>query len=156
MRKSRRAGDKRAATPRAKGKRLAGDRHLDDVAAFIGRFVSCTELQRDALALWVAHTHIFDIADATPYIWISSPDKASGKTRLLEVLELLVNEPWLTARVTPAVLARRIEAQTPTLLLDELDAALGSGREYGEALRGILNAGHRRGGRTSIAVASGR
>ena len=64
---------------------------LDDVARFVRRFVVLTEAQADTLALWVAHTHAFEAAETTPYLAITSAEKRSGKTRLLEVLELLVH-----------------------------------------------------------------
>jgi hypothetical protein len=52
-------------------------------------------------------------------------------------------------------LTRKIDAQAPTLLLDETDAAFSGNEEYSEALRGILNAGHRRGGKCSLCVGQG-
>ena len=66
-----------------------------------------SEAQATAAALWIAHTHAFDAADATPYLSITSVEKESGKTRTLEVLDELVARPWLTGRVTAAVLARK-------------------------------------------------
>jgi hypothetical protein len=36
-----------------------------------------------------------------PYLNINSVVKQCGKTRLLEVLQLLVNKPWYTGRVSP-------------------------------------------------------
>ena len=128
---------------------------LDAMAAFIRRFVILSESQLIAIALWVMHTHAFDVADTTPYLNISSPEKRSGKTRLLEVLELLVARPWFTGRVTAAVLARKVDAMCPTLLLDESDAAFKGEREYAEMLRGILNSGYRKGGRVSVCVGQG-
>ena len=86
---------------------------------------------------------------------ISSAEKRSGKTRLLEVLELLVARPWFTGRVTAAVLARKVDAERPTLLLDESDAAFKGEKEYAEALRGLLNTGHRRGGKSTVCVGQG-
>jgi len=128
---------------------------LDDLAQFVGRFLVLSDHQRDAVALWIAHTYIFDNADCTPYLNAFSAEKRCGKTLLLEVLELLVANPWLTGRATVAVLARKIDQEKPTLLLDETDAAFKSGREYGEALRGILNTGFRAGGRHSVCVGQG-
>ncbi len=130
----------------------AGSKILDSVFRFIQRFVSVSKSQARAVALWVAHTHALDAADCTPYLSINSPEKQSGKTRLLEVLEILVREPWLTGRVTAAVLVRKVDAVRPTLLLDESDAAFGAEKEYAEALRGILNTGYRRSGVTSCCV----
>jgi len=44
-----------------------------------------------------------------------------------------------------------IDADRPALLLDESDAAFGGEKEYAEALRGVLNTGHRRGGTARVA-----
>ena len=71
------------------------------------------------------------------------------------MLELLVARPWLTGRVTAAVLARKVDAERPTLLLDESDAAFKGEKEYAEALRGLLNTGHRRGGKSTVCVGQG-
>lgn len=130
-------------------------RLLDEVAAFIRRYVVLDQSQADELALWVMHTHAIDAADATPYQQINSAEKESGKTRLLEVLDLVVARPWLTGRVTSAVLARKVDAERPTLLLDESDAAFNGEKEYAETLRGILNTGYLRGGKSSICVGQG-
>lgn len=63
--------------------------------------------------------------------------------------------PWRTGRTSPAALVRKIHDQKSTLLLDESDAAFKSDREYGEALRGILNDGHRRGGCATLCIGKG-
>jgi DNA primase (bacterial type) len=128
---------------------------LDDVSIFIRRYVVLSVDQLVAVALWVVHTYSINHADTTPYLNIHSAEKRSGKTRLLEVLEVLVASPWLTGRVTSAVLARKIDAECPTLLLDESDAAFKGEKEYSEMLRGILNSGYRRGGKSSICVGKG-
>ncbi len=125
---------------------------LSDISDFVSRFVVMSSEQADAVALWVAHTHSFDAAEATPYLAITSAEKRSGKTLLLELLELLVAKPWLTGRTSAAALARYIEKEQPTLLLDESDAALGGDREYAETLRGVLNTGYRRRGRTTLCI----
>jgi hypothetical protein len=128
---------------------------LRDVRSFISKFVFCSDAQATILALWVMHTHTIEAVETTPYLSVTSSEKQSGKTRLLEVLESIVARPWYTGRVTAAVLIRKVAEQTPTLLLDETDAAFGGQREYAEALRGILNAGHRRGGKASLCVGQG-
>lgn len=134
---------------------LSVEELLDKIGGLIRRFVVLTPEQVDATILWVAHTWAFDVADATPYLSITSSEKRSGKTRLLETLELLVNRPWFTGRVTPAVLIRKIDKEGPTLLLDETDSAFKGDKEYTEALRGILNTGHRRGGKASVCIGQG-
>jgi hypothetical protein len=128
---------------------------LERLVSFIRRYVSLSEEQALLSALWVVHTHTFDAADTTPYLNVKSAEKRSGKTRLLEVLSLLAAGSWLTGRVTAAVLVRKVAAEAPTLLLDESDAAFKGEREYAETLRGVLNAGFRRGGVASLCVGQG-
>jgi hypothetical protein len=128
---------------------------LGEISALLHRFVVMNPAQARVIALWTVHTHLIDASDATPYLAITSAEKRSGKSRLLEVLELLVARPWFTGRTTAAVLPRKIDSDAPTLLLDESDAAFGGDKEYAEALRGVLNTGHRRGGRTTVCVGQG-
>ena len=128
---------------------------LEKLLRFISRFVFLNRSQVVVVTLWVVHTFTFESFDATPYLAITSAEKQSGKSRLLEILEIVVPRPWLTGRVTAAVLARKVDAESPTLLLDETDVSFGSGGEYAETLRGVLNTGHRRGGKTSCCVRQG-
>jgi hypothetical protein len=134
---------------------LSGAEILDRLVGFIRRFVALSYVQAVMVALWVIHTHAIDAADCTPYLHIKSVEKRSGKTRLLEVLALLVARPWLTGRVSAAVLVRKTADEQPSLLLDESDAAFKADKEYAETLRGSLNAGFRRGGVTSLCVGQG-
>ena len=85
-----------------------------------------------------------EAAHATPYILITSPEKRSGKTRVLEVSELIVASPLRTDSISPAALFRVIQQERPTLLVDEIDATFGA--QEREALRGLINGGHTRGG----------
>jgi hypothetical protein len=121
---------------------------LDDVRAFIRRFVVLDDQQADAVTLWAAATHAFDAFACTPYVAISSAEKRSGKSLLLEVLELLVRDPLPTANISDAALFRVIDERQPTLLIDEIDAVFGKKAREREELRGILNAGYRRGATT--------
>lgn len=134
---------------------MSGAEILDWLVGFLGRFVALSMAQAVAVALWVVHTHAMDAADCTPYLAINSAEKQSGKTRLLEVLRLLVLAAWFTGRVTAAVLSRKIDAVCPTLLLDESDAAFNGDETYAEVLRGVINSGYRRGGCVSVCVGKG-
>jgi hypothetical protein len=116
---------------------------LRDARQFIRQFVALEDLQADAVTLWAAHTHVVAAFSCTPYLAVTSAEKRSGKTRLLEVLELLVNEPLPTANISDAALFRVVDRRSPTLLMDEVDAVFKS-RER-EELRGLLNAGYRQG-----------
>ena len=100
-----------------------------------------------AVVLWVAHTYAIEHAEATPYLAISSPEKQSGKTRLLECLALLAHDcDGIAITPTASTIFRTLEA-TPegTLLLDELDAVFRDHSDKYEEVRAVINAGHRRG-----------
>ena len=121
---------------------------LGDAFDFLGRFVAYpSEAARVAHALWIAHTHLMDAWESTPRIAFLSPEPASGKTRALEVTELLVPRPVEAVNVTPAYLFRKVgdEAGAPTILFDEIDTVFGPKAKDNEEIRGLLNAGHRRG-----------
>jgi len=129
---------------------VAGSVILDEIGAFVQRFVVLDKSEIRIISLWIAHTWAFEACDATPYLAVTSAEMRSGKTRLLEILELLVHQPWRTGRVSAAALARKIENDRPTLLLDEWDATARGNQELTETLRGILNTGHRRDGKVSV------
>lgn len=124
----------------------------DLVRQFLSRFVVLTPEQAVACTMWVLHTWVFEVARATPYLVVMSPTKQSGKTRLLEVLELLVREPFRADSVTEAVVFRLIDQMQPTLLMDEVDAIFASMTERTEPLRAVLNSGNRAGGRVARCV----
>jgi len=128
---------------------------LDNVRGMLMRYIVLDQQQADAVTLWVAHTHTIEAAEVTPYLAITSAEKRCGKTRLLEVLDLLVIHPWLTGRTTAAALARKVDRDCPTLLLDESDAAFKGDKEYSETLRSVLNTGHRRGGKVTCCIGQG-
>ncbi len=134
---------------------IDGAKLLDALFAFIRSFVILNESQAVAVVLWIVHTHAFEAAESTPYLAVNSAEKRCGKTRLLEVLDLLVARAWLTGRTTGAALIRKVSSDRATLLLDESDAVFNGEKTYAEALRGILNSGHRRGGSATLSIPSG-
>jgi hypothetical protein len=126
------------------------------IQRFVARFVVLpTELAELAVALFVLHTWAIDGAHATPYLVVVSPERRTGKTRLMEVMRLLVRCPWHTTSTTEAAMFRKIDQDTPTMLLDEIDAVFGSNTERTEPLRAILNAGNRRGATATRVVGQG-
>lgn len=121
---------------------------LDVVELFVRRFCVIDDAQAAAVTLWAAHTHAIDAAMATPYLYASSAEPESGKTRLLEALHELVRHPLMTMNVSDAALFRTLEELAPTLFFDEVDAVFNpKARERGhrDDLRALLNAGYRRG-----------
>lgn len=115
----------------------------DDLLALFRRYISAGDAELTILPLWVLHTHaFFGVTSFTPYLCITSAEKGCGKTRVLEVLHGVVREPLMTGSISPAALARTVERNKPTMLLDELDAIFKGDKEIAEAMRGILNHGY--------------
>jgi Protein of unknown function (DUF3631) len=110
---------------------------LDGLAQTIAEFVIMGTEEAWAVALWIVFTHAFDAAAVAPKLWIKSAEKRSGKSRLLELLAILVRRALVASYMTPAVIFRLIEARKPTLLLDEFDTFI----HGDERLRGLLDAG---------------
>lgn len=124
---------------------------LKDVGAHLERYVVFSnDYQRVATTLWVAVTWTIEAFDVAPYLLITAPERQSGKTRLLEVLEPIVRKPIFANNISPPALYRVVEKEHPTFLLDELDAIYGSGPKSAssEDLRSLIDAGHRRGAKT--------
>lgn len=122
------------------------DELLDALLAFIRKFIAFpNDESAYAVVAWIVHTHLIDHFDSTPRLAIVAPEKGSGKTRTLEVVEALIPNPLRSSSTTTAVLFRLIESEEPpTILIDEADA-LWAERGANEELRALLNAGHRRG-----------
>ena len=130
------------------GADIDGDALLDSVHAFLCRFVSYPSRHASvAHTLWIAHTHMMGIWDSTPRIAFMSPERGSGKTRALEVTELLVPRPVHSVNNSVAYVIRTIadEDGRPTILYDEVDALFGNKTPDKADLLALLNAGHRKG-----------
>ena len=119
---------------------------LDEVAVLLRRFMRFSnEAQVVAVALWVAHTFAYDRFQQSPILAVTSAVMRSGKSRLLDVLELVVHQPWRVVMPSEAVVYRYIAQRHPTVLLDEVDAIFARKATEYEGLRALLNAGNRRG-----------
>ncbi len=135
-----------------------GQRMMSELMALLGRFVCYpSENARLAHALWCVHTHMMDQWDTTPRLAFLSAEPASGKTRALEITELLVPNPVSAVNVSPAYLFRKVGSEEGvTLLYDEIDTVFGPKARENEELRGLLNAGHRRGAVTGRCITVGK
>lgn len=133
------------------------DATLDAVASICRQYVAYpSQHEPVAIALWTVHTYLTHQVETSPFLAVTSAEKRSGKTRQLDVLELLVARPWRVILPSEAVLFRKMEKDKPTLLLDETDTIFNQKASNYEALRGLLNAGNRRGTRVPRMVGEGR
>jgi hypothetical protein len=121
---------------------------LEEIRAFVRRYVVLSDAGAVAVALWVVHTWAIEAFETTPRLAVTSAERRSGKSRLLEVLERLVREPLFTSNISVAALFRIVDESCPTVLFDETDTIFSPrGRDdAAEDLRGLLNSGHRRRG----------
>ncbi len=138
---------------------VGGAELLDDVHDYLRRFVAYPSPHTQvAHTLWIAHAHFMDSWESTPRIAFLSPEPGSGKTRALELTETLVPRPVEAINATPAYLFRKVSDPDglPTILFDEIDTLFGPKAKDNEEIRGVLNAGHRRGAMAGRCVVKGK
>ena len=144
---------------REKVERGEGAALLEDLRKFLSRFIAYpSDHALIAHVMWIAHTHLMDAWESTPRIAFLSPEPASGKTRSMEVSELLVPNPVAAMNVTPAYLFRKTGSEDgpPTILFDEIDTVFGPKAKEHEEIRALLNSGHRRGAVAGRCVVRGK
>lgn len=105
-----------------------------------------TDEQAVIMAVWILHTYVFEAGEYTPYLHITAPERECGKSNLTDLLAAVANNPVQSCGTTPAALVRTVHAKRPSIFIDEMDALLKGGKDSAESIRGILNAGFRRGG----------
>lgn len=131
-----------------------GEDLLADLRGWFGRYILTTEDdQLDLLALWTVHTHVSVECYTTGRLLIDSPVPESGKTTVLEHLNRLCARPIQAALLSsPAMLARMLEHETRTILIDEADRSLNPEHEGVGELIAILNSGYKRGATRPVLV----
>lgn len=132
---------------------------LDDIRVFLARFVAYPSPHAlIAHVLWITHAWLMDYWESTPRLAFLSPEPGSGKSRALEVTEPLVPRPVHAVNTTPAYLFRKVSDDDgrPTILYDEVDTVFGPKAKDNEDIRGMLNAGHRKGATAGRCVMRGK
>ncbi len=114
---------------------------LDEISKTIRAYVFTGAEQVDVATLWVAASHVYQSFHIFPRLNITAPEKECGKSTLLDVLTKLTRRSIDVQNMTVATLFRLIEEYAPTLLVDEYDSFL----RQNDELRGLINAGHKKG-----------
>jgi Protein of unknown function (DUF3631) len=128
------------------GQRMELGDILYEVETFIRRYVVLSEPAATIVTVWIAHVFAFAAFEFTAYLIVTSATKRSGKSRLLEVIEVLLGALAVsTANISPASLFRLIDANPGVaVLFDEVDRIP---KEKAEDLWGLINSGWREGGK---------
>jgi hypothetical protein len=119
---------------------------LANVEVFLRRFIVMPEHAVTIVVLWLSHVYSFAAFEFTPYLAVTSATKRSGKSRLLEVLGVILGaaRAVFTANISAASLYRLINAKPGVAILwDEVDRIP---KEKAEELWGLINSGWRLGG----------
>ena len=124
---------------------------LTEIAATIRSMVILDPEQADAGALWVAHTHVADVADTSPIAIVNAPEKACAKTLLQTVFAKMSKRPLQASNASLSALFRAVESWQSTLFIDEADTFFKDNPE----LHGLVNAGYSKGGFVLRSEASG-
>src|SRR3954453_13041402 len=101
---------------------------LADGEAFPWRFIVFpTPAAYVAVALSDAHAHLLDAFDSTPRLAFLSPERGSGKSRALEIVETLVPHPMVAVNASAAALFRAVSGMDgrPAILFDEIHTVFG-------------------------------
>jgi hypothetical protein len=120
---------------------------LDDVRKQVETYVECNGNEAIAITLWIAYTHAIPSHgappfDVVPYLFISSAEKQSGKSTLLNVMKPIAARGQNIQGPTMAVFIR-LMADRPSLMFDEVDTVFtdATASESQNALRQALNTG---------------
>jgi len=133
---------------------------LASIVSFLRKHLVCDDQQLTVLALWVAQTWCFDAFPSTAYLDVRSPESQSGKSLLLDLLELLCAEPKRINGGSPKTLfgklgappndtakptgsgAKKEEVPPSTILLDDCQHTFGPSER--QPLLAPFNSGTRR------------
>ena len=113
---------------------------LTEISVTLPQYVRLSKAEYDAAALGMVHLHVFDFFDVMPIVTISSPQKRSGKTRLMRLAARVAPKALFISGNTAAFLVRAIDRDGPNVFADEFDAVTKGDPEKAEAMRAHLNA----------------
>jgi Protein of unknown function (DUF3631) len=115
---------------------------LDELRNYFTRHAALPKHADVVLALWPLHTWLFDCFDITPYLVITSPTRRCGKSLVLTILQWLCCRAKKNDSMSKAAIYRSVEAERPTLVLDETGWVV----DLKDERQGILCGGFERNG----------
>lgn len=132
-----------------------GVKLLNDLSAWVRRYVWLPKEAADAIAAWVAATWFVRDLYFAPVLALISATKRCGKTLVLDLLRHVCRRGSLTSGIgaSPPVIFRLNETRQPTFLIDEAEKL--GGPKADRDLIAMLNVGYRRGATVQRCVESG-
>jgi hypothetical protein len=131
---------------------------LNTITAWFAKYVYVVNPDDyDKLALWAVHTWLCHETYTSPRLLLDSPVPGSGKTTVLEHLDRLCWKPVRMASAgTPALIARLLNVETRTILLDEADRTLDPKNDGVGDLLAVLNSGYKVGATRPVLEPGGK
>lgn len=132
---------------------MTGHELADKIREFYTRYVVLGNVHAEvAVTLWALHTWVLECFEVTPRLAFISVERSSGKTRALEILEVISYEGNLMVSFSTSWLFRSINAadgeRVPTMLFDEADNYFyGKLNDTQREILAFLNVGYKRGGK---------
>jgi len=97
------------------------------------------------LAYFALNTWTFKLFDTVPYLLLESAVPGCGKSTVIRLLDAISCGSRKASSLSEAVMFRLIDAEAPTLLVDEAETVEGRS-ERAEGLRAIAHEGYKQGG----------
>jgi hypothetical protein len=121
---------------------------MDELETVISSFVQLKKEEAIGIAFWILHCYFiklpnqWQLFECSPILNITSPEKRCGKSTLRELISELVPRPLSVMNISKSALFHKIEAEYPTVLIDEADTFLRNDKE----MTGIINSGYKQDG----------
>ena len=131
---------------------MTGHELANKIREFFTRYVVLGNTHAEvAVTLWALHTWILECFEVTPRLAFISVERSSGKTRALEILEVLTYDGNLMVNFSTSWLFRSINVadgeRVPTMLFDEADNYFyGKLNDTQREILAFINVGYKRGG----------
>lgn len=98
----------------------------------------------DYLTLWTIGTYFYSFFSAYPMVYLYGL-KNTGKTKIMTIASHLAFNGSMFIGITPATLFRIVQANKPSLFLDEIEKLLDKKREGSVDIEAMLNSGYKKG-----------
>lgn len=105
----------------------------------IKRHCVITDLEIDAMVLWILASYAMNDFRVFPKLALISPEKRCGKTTTMEVVGSMAKDGLIVSNMSAATIYRLAEQVQYTLLIDETDTFLKNGDAE---INGLINSSH--------------